>query len=640
MFMKKFIQLFLLLVGLGLTTACGAEVSVSRATISQAQLAKDSLAAQPTTQFGLNDTFYLVVDLANAPEDTQVKAVWKAVQAEGADPNTILKEFELTSGTGQLHFDLKNDYPWPVGSYEVALFLNGQAAQTLAFQVVAPAGSASEPQATTAAAEPLATATLSSGGAVNNLEMVKTAAIQIEAQGTFVDPQVGTMYNAAGRGSGFIIDPSGLAITNNHVVTGAALLKVWVGGEKEPRNARILGVSECADLAVIDIDGDDFPYLSWYDGEVKVGLDVYAAGFPLGDPEYTLTRGIIAKANANGESYWASVDGVIQHDATINPGNSGGALVTAEGQVVAVNYSGALEANQYFSITQQQALPVLERLKAGEDYLSIGVNGRAVNDGAGLSGIWVASVKSGSPADKAGVKAGDIITRLQGLVLATDGTLADYCDILRTHEAGATMSIEVLRFSTQEVWEGQLNGREMELSFSFAQELGEEADQSYVSEPVEQYTNYVTLTDDSGQLSIEVPAEWQEVSGEQWVLDDTPIGFAITASPNIYYFLNSWSTPGVFFGASDQITASLGEMLDAYSGQQYCTYEGRTEYADQLYSGVYDVWSECGNLSTLYVVLAVEPADFRYKLLIAVQAASAADLEALDHILRTFKVVQ
>ncbi|WP_343390223.1 serine protease [Candidatus Amarobacter glycogenicus] len=141
------------------------------------------------------------------------------------------------------------------------------------------------------------------------------------------------MYNAAGRGSGFIIDPSGIAVTNNHVVTGAALLKVWVGGESQPRNARILGVSGGADLAVIDIEGDGFPYLDWYTGSVDVGLDVYAAGFPLGDPEYTLTRGIVSKARTSGETSWASVDDVIEHDATINPGNSGGPLLTSDGKL-------------------------------------------------------------------------------------------------------------------------------------------------------------------------------------------------------------------------------------------------------------------------------------------------------------------
>lgn len=89
-------------------------------------------------------------------------------------------------------------------------------------------------------------------GSVRTLADVKTAAIQIQAEGTFLDPAVGLVVSGAGRGSGFIIDPSSLAITNNHVVTGAGLLQVWVGGESQPRNARILGVSECSDLALID----------------------------------------------------------------------------------------------------------------------------------------------------------------------------------------------------------------------------------------------------------------------------------------------------------------------------------------------------------------------------------------------------
>jgi hypothetical protein len=92
----------------------------------------------------------------------------------------------------------------------------------------------------------------------------------------------------AGRGSGFIIDEAGVAVTNNHVVTGAAFLQVWVGGESEARNARVLGVSECSDLAVIDIEGEGYPYLESFDGPVSTGTTVFAAGFPLGDPEFTL----------------------------------------------------------------------------------------------------------------------------------------------------------------------------------------------------------------------------------------------------------------------------------------------------------------------------------------------------------------
>ena len=137
---------------------------------------------------------------------------------------------------------------------------------------------------------------MTSSGAISSLDEAKNAVIQIEANGTFVNPDFSVSYNTAGLGSGFIIDPSGLAVTNNHVVTGAALLKVWIGGDtRKTYNAKVVGVSECSDLALIDIEGDDFPYLDWHEGPINVGLEIYAAGFPLGEPQFTLTRGIVSK---------------------------------------------------------------------------------------------------------------------------------------------------------------------------------------------------------------------------------------------------------------------------------------------------------------------------------------------------------
>ncbi len=310
-----------------------------------------------------------------------------------------------------------------------------------------------EPEAAEPVEEPV------TSGAVSSLQDVRGAVIQIEAEGTFVDPEFGE-YISAGRGSGFIIDPSGLAVTNNHVVTGAALLKVWIGGDTtQTYNARVVAVSECSDLAVIDIDGDGFPYLDWYTDPIQVGLEVYSAGFPLGEPEFTLTKGIISKENTHGETSWASVDSVIMHDATINPGNSGGPLVTSDGKVVGVNYAVYASANQYFAIGREKGLPIIDRLKAGQDVDSLGVNGEAVmNDDGSITGIWVSSVASGSPADRAGITGGDIIMELEGHPLAWDGTMSDYCDIIRTHQQTDTMALQVLRFSTSEVLEGQLNG--------------------------------------------------------------------------------------------------------------------------------------------------------------------------------------
>ncbi len=291
--------------------------------------------------------------------------------------------------------------------------------------------------------------------AVKALEDVRSAVIRIEAQGSFDYPGEGTSYNEGSSGSGFFISPDGVAVTNNHVVTGAAFLQVYVEGEDEPRNAKILGVSECSDLAVIDVEGEGFEYLAWYADEVAVGVNVYAAGFPLGDHEYTLLDGIVSKENANGETNWASVDKVIEHTTDILPGNSGGPLVTDQGRVVGVNYSGD-DQGQTYAIGYDEARQVIPKLQAGEDVTSIGINGSALLTDA-ASGIWVYSVASGSPADLVGIRGGDIVSEIEGLIPATDGTMSDYCDVLRSHDPDSAIQIEVWRNSDVAYLEGTLN---------------------------------------------------------------------------------------------------------------------------------------------------------------------------------------
>ena len=482
-------------------------------------------------------------------------------------------------------------------------------------------------------------------GLVDSLDGVQDATIQIVAEGTFIDPQLGTLYNSAGRGSGFFIDPSGIAVTNNHVVTGAALLQIWVAGEEKPRNARILGVSECWDLAVIDVEGEGYSYLDWYSGEIKPGMDVYTAGFPLGDPEYTLTRGIISKANANGETSWASVDAVIEHDARIRGGNSGGPLVTSDGKVVGINFAMIESTDQNFAILGSRAQPVIESLRGGEDVESIGINGQAVvtEDGT-LSGIWVSLVKSGSPADKTGIQGGDILTSMEGLLLATDGTMADYCDILRTRNPDDTIAVEVLRYASEEYLEGQLNGRELETSFSFAAELGGEVE-GEEGETVTNYDEYVLVQDDYGAIQVSVPAAWSEIDGSAWVDSGDIIGASITAAASLDNFNAYYSEPGVFFGATDDI-AELGgyiQLLDVYrdwAREDDCTFEYREDYEDPAFEGAFDVFSNCLDSEGVLVILSAKPHSSTSPLvLVLVQIMSDADLDALDEILNTFDVI-
>ncbi len=481
-------------------------------------------------------------------------------------------------------------------------------------------------------------------GAVDNLSDAREAIVQIEAVGTFVDPAEGLQLNAAGRGSGFIIDPSGIAVTNNHVVTGGGLYKVYLDGEDEPRNAKVLGVSECADLAVIDIQGDGFPYLDWYEGNIRVGLDVYAAGFPLGDPEFTMTRGIVAKERANGNTSWASVGHVLQHDAAINPGNSGGPLIDANGRVVGVNYAGNMETNQYFAISRDEALEYIDQLRAGINVDSIGINGEAVNNGENLSGLWVASVKSGSPADRAGVKGGDIITRMEGLVLGEDGTMSTYCDILRSHGSDDVLAVEVLRFETKEVLEGQINGRELTQSFSLADELapenGNTESGSGSSTTAPGYSDYSTITDRTGILSVDAPAEWSDTESSDWVWNDETVGIRLVAATDLEKFYANWGYPGVVFNFSTSLveTYSPDDLLDGLQYTSSCTYDGRKEIPDGFFTGSYDVWKECKGEENGAVVVALVPETKAYILLLEIYLASTADLDAVDHILDSFVI--
>lgn len=473
---------------------------------------------------------------------------------------------------------------------------------------------------------------------VNSLDDVKSATVQIQAEGTFIDPEVGLVVNGAGRGSGFIIDPSGIAVTNNHVVTGAALLKVWVGGNtNKVYNARVLGVSECSDLAVIKIDGADFPYLQWHDGEPKVSMDVYAAGYPLGDPEFTLTKGIVSKAKADGRTNWASVGSVLEHDARINPGNSGGPLVDKDGRIVGINYASNSK-NQYFAIAKTEADQVLPDLITGNDVNSIGVNGQVVvAQDLNLSGIWVASVKSGSPADKSGLKAGDIIVQLEGLVLGTDGTKADYCQILRSHKATDTLSMNILRWSTQEILEGQLNGRQLKVTGTFSGGNQNSGNNGQNNGPV-------TVTDDSKVITMDVPAGWQydgRAWQDNWTIGSKSYPFTaetLTASPDVKAYAEGWSTKGIFV-ATSRDWGSIGGYANLLEGvigfYTECQPNGSQGYKDDTYEGQMLLYKNCGSSKTNALVLSARPRQNpqAYLMLLEMKYATQADLDELDAIL-------
>ena len=477
-------------------------------------------------------------------------------------------------------------------------------------------------------------------GQVSTLEDAASAVIRIEARGTFVDPVAGA-FESAGSGSGFIIDPSGIAVTNNHVVTGAGLLQVWVGeNQTSPLNARVLAVSECSDLAVIDIDGEGFPYLSWYDGEIKPGVDVFSAGFPLGTDEYTLTRGIVSKNDTVLESSWASVDHVIEHDARIRPGNSGGPLLTSDGQVIGINYAGEDTFDFNFAISVAAAQGLVQQLRGETDVDSLGLNGSAIyDDPFGQTGVWVSSVESGSPADLAGILPGDVVVTLEGVSLSTDGTMAEYCDVIRSHAPGDVLAVEVLRFDTNEFLEGRINGTPLEVSVSFANELSGTTDEGASAG----YTSYMSISDDTGAIVADVPSEWSDVDGRSFTDEAGNLLFDVSAAPDLDGFWGSWEVPGVSVTASSDLgfneteESMLDHLADTYLGS--CDYDGREVYADPVFVGFYDLYLDCGGVGATVVVLAATPDDLSYLVVVQFQAVADRDFDALDTVLNTFNVI-
>ena len=225
-----------------------------------------------------------------------------------------------------------------------------------------------------------------------------------------------------GVGSGFILNNDGYVLTNAHVIDGAD--EVWVTlTDKREFKAKVIGADKRSDVALVKIDAGGLPTVRIGDvGRLKVGEWVIAIGSPFG-LESTVTAGIVsAKSRDTGDFLQ-----LIQTDVAINPGNSGGPLINMRGEVVGINSQIYSRSGGYMGISF--AIPIDEASRVAE---SLRVNGRVVRGRIGVAidqvtkevaesiglgrptGAMVRSVEAGGPADKAGVEAGDIITKVDG----------------------------------------------------------------------------------------------------------------------------------------------------------------------------------------------------------------------------------
>ena len=233
-----------------------------------------------------------------------------------------------------------------------------------------------------------------------------------------------------GSGSGVIISTDGYIVTNNHVVADADELTVTLNDNKE-YSARIIGTDKTTDLALIKIDAKDLPAITIANSEnIKVGEWVLAVGNPF-NLTNTVTAGIVS---AKGRSlYQNGVESFIQTDAAINPGNSGGALVNTRGELIGINamlYSQTGSFSGYgFAIPTSIMNKVVDDLKkyGTVQRAVIGIQGQDVKnyvdaqkdqgkdvDLGTMEGIYVAKVLEESSAEEAGLKAGDVITAIDG----------------------------------------------------------------------------------------------------------------------------------------------------------------------------------------------------------------------------------
>ncbi len=254
-------------------------------------------------------------------------------------------------------------------------------------------------------------------------------------------------------GSGVIVDASGLIITNNHVIANADEIKVLLGDRREFKGT-VVGTDPRSDIAVLKIDAKDLPVIPWGDStKLQVGEYVLTVGNPFGLNQ-TVTMGIVSavgRANVGIADY----EDFVQTDAAINPGNSGGAMVNTHGELVGINTAIFTQSGGYmgigFAVPSNMARSVMESLvrtgKVTRGWFGISIQEVTpqLAEEFGLKetrGALVADVLPGSPAEKAGIKRGDVVVSFMGQKIENSSQLRN---TVAQADVGTQASVVVIR---------------------------------------------------------------------------------------------------------------------------------------------------------------------------------------------------
>lgn len=273
----------------------------------------------------------------------------------------------------------------------------------------------------------------------------------------------GQTSTASASGSGIIISEDGYILTNNHIVSTsssesyyevseATKLTVTLFNDDTEYEAKIIGTDEQTDLAVIKIEKTGLSKAEFADSDnIKVGEFAMAVGNPLG-MQSSITCGVISAVNREVTDTEGKKYNLIQTDAAINSGNSGGALINSDGKVIGINtlkLSGTGVEGIGFAIPINSATDVINQLKDHQKVLRpyIGITGINLDEQTAKRyklevGVYIKSIEDFSPAEKAGLKAGDVIVKAEGKSITT---MDELNEIKNSHQIGDTITLTVNR---------------------------------------------------------------------------------------------------------------------------------------------------------------------------------------------------
>jgi serine protease Do len=320
-------------------------------------------------------------------------------------------------------------------------------------------------------------------------------------------------FKQSGLGTGFIIDKHGLIVTNNHVVADADKIKVVLKDKRE-FDAKIVGRDPQTDLALIKIDAkEDLPTVRLGSSDkLQVGEWVAAIGSPFG-LEQTLTAGIVsAKGRVIGSGPY---DDFIQTDASINPGNSGGPLINMNGEVVGIN-TAIIAGGQGigFAIPIDLANGIIEQLKTSGEVTRgwLGITIQDLNSDLAAyygvkdkTGVLVADVIPGDPADKAGIKPHDIIVDINGAKVTSSHEVTAKAARLTVGEKAA---VTVLRDGQPKRFDVEVGKKPLTLAAAEAPLQEKETEFGFqVADLTPQMARQLNLTDEKGVVVVAVKAD-------------------------------------------------------------------------------------------------------------------------------------